>query len=85
MKTIQNHDTGSLKVGTNNVQVGSQIRVQAPGYEKTLTVTYVARGAVEERTCVYFKKQGPIPTGQVSFEILAEEKKAEATNGVAQA
>jgi hypothetical protein len=72
MFKVVNNDTGSLKVGlvagTKKWQVGDKIKIE--GENKVRTTTYVMGSG--ERTHLCFKGQGPLPLGEVVFQIVEE-------------
>ena len=74
-----NNDTGSLKVGTSagdhKWDVGQTLKIiggvegdPSQGESKTRKVTYVMGKGANTHLC--FKGQGPLPLGEVTFELV---------------
>lgn len=65
----ENEDTGSLKVGRIDVQVGDQIEIRDEG--RLRTVTYIMGQVAAGTLCVCFKGQGAVPTGDIAWRKIS--------------
>lgn len=64
----QNKDTGSLKIGAVPAALGDLIQVN--GEKSPRKITYLMGSG--DRTHAVCKGTGPMPTGEVEFEIVQE-------------